>query len=124
MNVGKWLACFLFLLSSCSAPSEEKLRLRGQKVVRDLVLTLRNVENHEELQAASPQLKKQFTKLAYILVEMRTFRSERGSDFELKEPLQENETLFIELARLYEIPGCREIIERSQVDAMYVLLRQ
>ncbi len=115
-----WLT---LLMTSCFVSSEEEFRLKGQRIVREITLVLKGVENHEELQAATPQLKKQFKKLANVLVEVRMFRGEHPQYLWKKEPLHESEELFAELARLYEIPGCREIIERSQVDAVYALLR-
>lgn len=110
----------LLFMCSCAASSGERCRSKGKKIVREIVKMLQGVENHEELQAATPQLKKQFKRLAIVLVEMRNLKEPL---LEKKEPLPESEALFAELARLYEIPGCREIIERSQVDAVYVLLR-
>lgn len=114
------LGWMLLFLCSCFSSPAGKYQAKGKKVIREIVKTLQDVENHEELLAATPQLKKQFKKLAVLLVEMRDLKTE---PLEKKEPLQESEALFAELARLYEIPGCREIIERSQMDAVYVLLR-
>jgi hypothetical protein len=117
------LGWVFFLMCSCSGSSENLCRAKGEKIVREIVSILREVENHEELQSATPQLKKQFKKLADVLVETRSLKGEPFQYKDKKEPLQESEALFAEMARLYEIPGCREIIERSQVDAVYVLLK-
>ena len=120
---GKKIIWVVLFMTSCFVSSEEEFRLKGQRIVRDITSILSSIENHEELQAAAPQLKKQFKKLANVLIEVRMYRSDHPQYLWKKEPLHESEELFAELARLYEIPGCREIIERSQVDAVYALLK-
>ena len=121
-------ACFLwisalFLLAACRGSPQDEFRFRGERIIREINHLLEHVENHDELQAASPQLRKQFKKLAYLLLDVRTFR-EKHPDISFPEDLlEESEILFVHLARLYEIPGCREIMERSQADAVYLLLR-
>ncbi|MDP1608685.1 MAG: hypothetical protein Q8L98_05180 [Chlamydiales bacterium] len=107
--------------SSCS--SEEAFRAQGKKIVKEIVATLKGVENHEELEAATGRLKKHFKKLARLLAEVRAFRKSHPDAVWEERALPESEELFIQLARLYEIPGCREIMERSQGDAVSLLLR-
>ena len=77
---------------------------------------------HEELQAATPYLKKKFNKLANLLLEVRLLQERKPDVFHSNEPLEGSEALFAELARLYEIPGCREIVEQAQAEAVYRLL--
>lgn len=113
----------LLLLSSCMKSPEEEFRSRGKKIVNELVYVLQNVENHEELQAAREPLKKLFKKLASLLLEVRSFQEKHPDAAFASDPLEGSEDLFMHLARLYEIPGCREIMERSQGDAVYLLLR-
>lgn len=107
--------------SSCS--SEEAFRAQGKKIVKEIVETLKDVENHEELEVATTRLKKHFKKLACLLADVRAFRKSHPDTVWQEEALPESEELFIQLARLYEIPGCREIMERSQGDAVSLLLR-
>ncbi|MBX9743625.1 MAG: J domain-containing protein [Chlamydiales bacterium] len=121
-----WWRLFIGLVlgfSSCSSSSEEAFCAQGKKIVKEIVLTLKDVENHEELEAVTGQLKKHFKKLARLLAEVRAFRNSHPDIVWQKGILPEAEELFIQLARLYEIPGCREIMERSQRDAVSLLLR-
>lgn len=117
------LGILLLLLVSCSKTPQEEFRLKGKKIVLEIVDLLQDVENHDELEAISPQLRKQYRKLAGILLEIRTFREKHPNELFPENPIDESEELFAQLARLYEIPGCREIMERSQADAVYLLLR-
>ncbi len=117
-----WTASLLFL-SACMTSPQETFRGKGKKIVKELTLTLQNVENHEELQSASPQLRKLYKKLALLLLEVRSCQEKHPEMTFSSEALEESEELFSHLARLYEIPGCREIMERSQGDAVYLLLQ-
>lgn len=118
----KWLIALCFL-TSCALSSEANFRIQAAKSVKEIAAILSRVETHEELQAAVPRLKKKFNKLASLLMEIRAFR-ERKPDCPFSgEPLEGSEILFAELARLYEIPGCREIVEQAQVEAVYKLTR-
>jgi len=117
-----YLGSIFFLLFGCSSMPEKKIRLEGKKIVRELVAVLKQVENHEELQASTPCLKKKFNKLAALLLQIR-FLQEKNKNLSFPdEPLEGSEALFAELARLYEIPGCREMIEQTQAEAVYCLL--
>ncbi|MCC6127617.1 MAG: hypothetical protein IT584_00225 [Chlamydiae bacterium] len=123
MNHFKSWSLVLLFLCSCMASPQEEFRSRGKKIVKELVQVLQNVENHEELQAAREPLKKLYKKLASLLVEIQSFQETRPEVVFSSRELEGSEDLFIHLARLYEIPGCREIMERSQGDAVYLLLR-
>ena len=83
--------------------------------MKKLVVQLRQIETRENLQREVPRLKKQFNKLADLLVEARAYGS-----VEL-EPTIVSEELFAEMARLYEMSGCRELIESAQEEAVHRL---
>ena len=70
-------------------------------------------DQNEELAAELTQIKKRYNRMASILSEARKFK-ERTDE----EPSLASEELFAELARLYEIPGGRELIEAAQTEAI------
>ena len=107
----------LIFLVSCSPATLADLRSEGEAETRKLAAELRAIEKKEDLQKAVPRLKKQFLKLADLLVQARPYSTEEAS------PTLASEELFIELARLYEIPGGRELIEFAQGEAIQRLER-
>lgn len=88
------------------------MRIEGEAETRKLAQELRSIENKEELQKALPRLRKRFNKLADILALARTYP---GEDMP---PTLASEELFIELARIYEIPGGRTLVETAQAEAI------
>ena len=103
----------LLLLSSCGPSTFEDLRIEGEAQTRRLAEELQSIENKEDLQKALPKIKKRFNKLADVLVDVKKFPK--------KEDLESSfasEQLFIELARIYEMPGGRELVENSQKQAI------
>src|SRR3990167_576159 len=128
----------LLLLAACSPTSLKDLRMEGEAETKKLALELRKIETKESLIRASPKLKKRFNRIADLLIQTHEFEEllpERkefprsGKDRDcvelpvqkgeiLKEPSLASEELFIELARLYEIPGAKEIVEGAQKEAV------
>lgn len=116
--IGKITRFSIFLfLCSCSPTSLEDLRYEGEVQTKKLALELRAIETREELQRSIPKLKKRFNKIADLLVQCREFQKIES------EPSAASEQLFAELARLYEMPGGRELIESAQVEAIHRLNR-
>ncbi len=74
---------------------------------------MKALDTKEELAAAIPRIKKRYNRIASVLAEARKFKD--GMD---EEPSFASEELFAELARLYEIPGGRELIETAQTEAI------
>ena len=101
-----WILIFLV---SCAGAN---LRSEGESQTRKLADELRSIETREELQRAVPRLKKRFNQIAELLIKARSLPKEGA------EPSFASEELFIELARLYEMPGGRELIESSQREAI------
>lgn len=117
----KWPWVFFLTLAACSLSSERDFRAQAKEIVQDITSVLKKVETHEELQASVSKLKGKFNKLAELLAELRSFRERRPEVPFSDEPLPCSDDLFAELARLYEIPGCREIVESAQIEAVYKL---
>ena len=115
---GKVIQFWIFLLlSSCGPSTFEDLRIEGEAQTRKLAEELQAIESKEDLQKALPELKKRFNKIADLLVDVKKF-PKKGS---LEESFA-SEQLFIELARIYEMPGGRELVESSQRHAIHKLV--
>jgi len=105
----------MFCLVSCSFSSLQDVRYEADFEMRKLVLELKAIETKEDLQKRSVCIKKRFHKIAELLLETRKF-PEAFSEVSLAA-----EALFVELARVYEIPGAREMIENLQTEAVHLL---
>lgn len=116
IQIGRSIRSWIFLsslLAGCGSFAD--LRYEGEAETRKLARELRAIETKEDLQKAIPRLKKRFNKIADLLIEVRSFSKVET------EPSQASEELFIELARLYEISGGRELIESAQTEAVHRL---
>ncbi len=105
------------ILASCGPSTLADLRYEGEAQTKKLAEELRAVESKEDLQRALPELRKRFNKIADLLIEARGFEKEES------QPSFASEQLFTELARLYEMPGGRELIEGAQLEAVQRLKR-
>lgn len=115
-----WFRAILFFLPflGCAPSSLEELRCEGEAQTKKLARELQEIDTKDELIKALPRLKKRYNRLADLLLEARNFQENGNSD-----PSPASEELFAELARLYEIPGCRESIETAQIEAIRKLDR-
>jgi hypothetical protein len=107
---------FLFLLS-CEPATFADLRCEADAQIRKLAEELQSIRTKEELQKAVPLLRKRFLKIADLLIQAREFSKED------LEPSIASELLFAELARIYEMPGGRELIEGAQMEAVQKITR-
>ena len=116
---GKRAALILAVcLTGCSPATLDDLRCQGEAETGKLAAELRGIETKEELQKNLPRLKKRFNRISDLLVEVRKFPNPAQA-----EPTMASEELFVELARIYEIPGAREMIEKSQSEAILRLAK-
>lgn len=117
LNFKKLWVAFLLLVWSCTPASLEDLRCQAEAEMSRLLIDLRAIETKEDIQKASKRLKKRFNQIAELLIEAKKF-SPKEVEFS-----QVGEELFIEFARIYEIPGGREAIEIAQLEAVHILNR-
>lgn len=120
-TVEVWMRKILFLLqafflAACSPATLEDLASQGEAETRLLAEELHRIETKEELKRRLPRLRKRYNRIAKLLIDLRKF-----SNPPPVEPTLASEKLFIELARLYEIPGAREIIESAESEAVHRL---
>lgn len=89
--------------------------------MRHLTAELRKVESKEDVQKAYKRLKKHFNRIADLLIETRKYTL---SQIDCDASTGAGEELFTELARIYEIPGARIVIESAQEEAVRRLDRR
>lgn len=94
----------------------KEVRAQAEFETKRLSEIMRPIESKEELQAALPKIKKRFNRIADLAVIVRSLQ-----DKQIEDPSEAGDQLFMELARLYEIPGCRELIESAQTEAIQKL---
>lgn len=102
----------LIFLCSCGPATFDDLRVEGDAEIRLLAKELRGIETKEELQKAIPRLRKRYNRIADLLIEAKKYPpvDDEGS--------LASEELFVELARIYEMPGGREGIELAEAQAL------
>ncbi|HSX38760.1 MAG TPA: hypothetical protein VLE95_08055 [Chlamydiales bacterium] len=103
----------LLVLESCAPASLSELQCEAEAEIKKLTGELRKLESMEDIQNASKRLKTRFNRIAELLIEARNFPEENSP-----ERLSLGEELFAELARIYEIPGARSVIENVQSEAV------
>ena len=81
---------------------------------RKLAIFLHEIDTKEDLQKGLPELKKRFNHFAELIVRVRKLQPKEKK----QEPSAASDQLFAELARLYEMPGCRDLIEEAQGEAV------
>lgn len=118
------IGALITLLVGCSPSSLEDFHCEGAAWCRALCKDLSRIESREELAKIEPHLKKRFEDLVALMVEARQFqmknREECLIDFaQMDHP--DALALKDELIRIYSIEGGREVIERTQREAMIKL---
>lgn len=108
----------LFWLASCSPATWEEIRFEGEAEIRKFAAELKQIESKEDLQKSLPKIKKRFNKMADLLIKIGDFQKKIPLTDNEREPSLASEELFVEIARIYEIPGSRELIENCQAEAV------
>lgn len=121
------VALFLYValwIGGCSPSSLDEYREEGSEKIVQLIKELKAVHTREQLAAASPRLKRLFNDLIDVMIAARQFH-EKHPEADLSEPTPRTLSLSYqlrqEIERLYEIDGCREIIEKCQEEALFRL---
>jgi len=108
----------LLFLASCSPSNLEELRYEGEAEIRKCTADLRTIETKEDVQRSVKKLRNHFNRIADLVVlgeEKGLFK--KGLESEETETFLHGDELFAELARVYEIPGARAIVESAQEEA-------
>jgi hypothetical protein len=113
------LVVSLFLLfSACGPSSISDLRVVGEAETGKLAALLHNIDTKDELQRNLPKVRKSYLRIAELVLQVRKFPEAIDT-----EPSVASDRLFTELARLYEMPGCRALMESAQDEALALLHR-
>jgi hypothetical protein len=107
------------LLYGCSPSSLEDFHYEGESCCRALVKDLQKIHSREELMRATPVIKNHFEELVTLMIHAREFQENHPD--ENTPPAVENAVCRLleeELRRIYALEGGREIIERTQQEAL------
>ncbi len=115
---GLFIAILLLLLTACGPSSISDLRVVGEAETLKLATLLHKIDTKDDLQRNLPKVKKSYLRIAELILQVRGFPE--AIDIEPSAP---SDQLFTELARLYEMPGCRELMESAQDEALALLSR-
>lgn len=114
----------LIFLTSCGSQSLEDYRREGRESTRKLTSILRQVQSRRDLIEASPLLKKEFSRMADLMIAAReTYESHH----ELKmlglveEDHEYSNQLRCELDRVCRIEGAEKILAKCQEEAAWRL---
>ena len=111
----KRLFCLLFCFAiSCGRSAADHLRSRGEAETEKLARLLHDIDTKDDLERKLYKVEKSFNAIADLLLQVRTLPEKPKP----KEPSKASDALFAELARLYEMPGCRALLERAQEEAI------
>jgi len=118
MQLIHFLSIFLFL-AGCAPANLKELRSEGEEEMKKLTADLKKMETIEDVQKGAKKLKNHFNRIGELLIETRRF----PPPAELPDKAAAGDALFAELARVYEIPGARGLIEAAQSEAVHRLDR-
>ncbi len=107
-----------FLFAACAPVTVEDFHREGEVAAKILAEEMRKIQSQDDLRAAIPKLRRGYVRLARLAISARELE-ERGV-----EPLmasQSNDELYAEVARLYELPGGKELLIAAQRDALKLL---
>lgn len=112
----KRLYFLLVFAAACAPTSLKDLRSEGEAETRKLAVLLSEIETKEQLQKKFSSIQSSYGKIADLVIERRHL-----SGVALEEPSGASDALFAQLARLYEMPGCRRLLEAAQEQAIHKL---
>jgi hypothetical protein len=115
---------FLFFLVGCGSKSLEGYHDKGAKIIAEIIEELDAVETRDRLIEAAPRLKQLFLTLSKTIIAAHEYQ-EKNPHLEPLEMLQSDhqrsDHLRQQLQRIYQIEGCREVLEKCQQDALNLL---
>jgi len=110
------IVLLLLFFASCAPSSIADLRVMGETETLKLAKLLHTIDTKDDLQRSLPKVKKSYLRIAELVLQVREFHEAIET-----EPSAASDQLFAELARLYEMPGCRELMESAQGEALQLL---
>lgn len=111
-------AAAALFLSACAPATVEEFHREGAAAAASLADEMRRIHSRDELKAAVPNLRKKYLRIAKLALAAREL-AEKGE--KPLPPEQASDELFAEIARLYELPGGRELLRSAQAEALKLL---
>lgn len=105
-------------MSGCAPSSAEEFYREGEAATASLTEEMRRIHSKEELESAVPKLRKKYLRIAKLVLAAGEIAA-KG-----EKPLlacQASDELFAEIARLYELPGGRELLISAQAESLKLL---
>jgi hypothetical protein len=115
------LLCSCLLFFGCSPNSTQEFYREGEAKSKALVLDLKKIENHEQLLQVEPILKQHFESLIILMIQACEFQQKHPDDVIVDSSYEKKNASFQleeQLRRIYSIEGGREVIERTQHEAL------
>lgn len=111
----------LISLTSCAPQSLEDFRKEGEGANRALLAELRQIRSRDDLLPHAQNLQKLFNSLVDVIIRAQTFKKNHPNAELSSKPKNEisiGDQLRIELNRVLNLEGGREIIEKAQEEAL------
>lgn len=112
------------LLISCGSQSLSDFREEGEALSQQLLSELRHIRTRDDLMERAPQLRDLFNQLAETMIRAQEYKKAHPEAL-LEERVHENHSLSdqlrIELNRVLNMEGGREVIENNQEEALNIL---
>lgn len=113
---------FFLLLTACSPNSMEDFHHEGESICREITHELKKIQTREDLLQSAPKLKSKFNKLVDLMIEAKIFQQESEEAFDpMTFKKEASRALLNELKRIYKLEAGREIIEKTQKEALIKL---
>ncbi len=90
----------------------------GEAAAASLAEDMRRIHSRDDLHAAIPRLRKKYLRLARLTLAAKEL-GEKGE--KPLAPSQASDELFAEIARLYELPGGKELLRLAQAESLKLL---
>lgn len=113
-----WTIVLLFA-TACRAKSPEYFLAQGRSINHELLAEMQAIDDLDGLIEALPRLQRHFGRLVDVMLEAKKWQAKHKAAWQTtREDQQLSMQLKEELARLYEMPSARALIEKSQETAL------
>ncbi len=120
-----FFTCFVFFLAaSCTSPSLQEYRKKAENASRFFQEELSYIQTREELVARLPKIQQYYEEIVDLLIEVHRFEKKQGEDFIQAADERDflaSEALMIEIERIYQLEGGKELMEKAQKEALFRL---
>lgn len=109
----------VLFFAGCSTKSPDYFQSRGRGITTQLLERLQDVHDLDDLIEALPRLQRLFDELVDVMIETRKWQIKEGVIWDQNdEDTQLSHDLCDEFNRLFSIPAARDLIEKSQQQAL------